>query len=313
MRLVFVGTPSFAVPALKKLLSSRHTVSLVFTQPDRPSGRGRKVRISPIKRLALESGLPVHQPERLGEPEWKGLVEAAGADALVVVAYGKILPSWLFNLPPFGAVNLHASLLPRYRGAAPIPWAIVRGEARTGITTMKINQGLDTGDLLLQEAVDVGPEETALQLHDRLAMIGADLLVRTLDLLEQGRVEARPQNPELASYAPMLKKSDGELDWNQSSQEIFNRVRAFNPWPGAFTYQGQSLLRILKARPVNLPAQQRPAGLLWRWGSTRAVVSCGRGWLELLEVQLENHKPIPASDFLNGIRLQADHSILLGR
>ena len=249
MRLLFMGTPSFAVPTLEKLLSSRHGVSGVFTQPDRPSGRGRRITPCPIKQVALHRGLPVYQPDRLGSEEWRVLVETT-ADALVVVAYGKILPPWLFTLPPFGAVNVHASLLPRYRGAAPIPWAIVRGETRTGVTTMRIDRGMDTGDLLLQKAVAIGPEETSVQLQDRLAVMGADLLVDTLDRLEAGQVRPRPQNPQLVSHAPMLKKSDGEIDWNRSSRQIFNRVRAFNPWPGAFTCRGRSLLRILKARPV---------------------------------------------------------------
>ena len=311
MRLLFMGTPSFAVPTLEKLLSSRHGVSGVFTQPDRPSGRGRRITPCPIKQVALHRGLPVYQPDRLASEEWRVLVETT-ADVLVVVAYGKILPPWLFTLPPFGAVNVHASLLPRYRGAAPIPWAIVRGETRTGVTTMRIDRGMDTGDLLLQKAVAIGPEETSVQLQDRLAVMGADLLVDTLDRLEAGQVRPRPQNPQLVSHAPMLKKSDGEIDWNQSSRQIFNRVRAFNPWPGAFTCRGRSLLRILKARPVTPLLQQQAAGSLWRWDSTRALVACGKGWLELLEVQPENHKPIAASDFLNGLRLQSRHSILLG-
>ena len=311
MRLLFMGTPSFAVPTLEKLLSSRHRVSGVFTQPDRPSGRGRRITPCPIKQVALHRGLPVYQPDRLASEEWRVLVETT-ADALVVVAYGKILPPWLFTLPPFGAVNVHASLLPRYRGAAPIPWAIVRGETRTGVTTMRIDRGMDTGDLLLQKAATIGPEETSVQLQDRLAVMGADLLVDTLDRLEAGQVRPRPQNPQLVSHAPMLKKSDGEIDWNQSSRQIFNRVRAFNPWPGAFTCRGRSLLRILKARPVTPLLQQQAAGSLWRWDSTRALVACGKGWLELLEVQPENHKPIAASDFLNGLRLQSRHSILLG-
>ena len=311
MRLLFMGTPGFAVPALRKLLSSRHRVSGVFTQPDRPSGRGRKLAIGPVKQLALHSGLPVYQPERLAPEEWKTLVETT-ADALVVVAYGKILPSWLFTLPPFGAINVHASLLPRYRGAAPIPWAIVRGETRTGITTMRIDRGMDTGDVLLQNAVEIGEEETSVQLGDRLAVLGADLLAETLDRLEAGQVRPRPQDPQLASYAPMLKKSDGEIDWSRSSRQIFNRVRAFNPWPGAFTRRSRSLLRILKARPVTLPLQEQAAGSLWRWDSKRALVACGEGWLELLEVQPENHRPLAASDFLNGLRLQTGHSIPLG-
>lgn len=311
MRLLFMGTPGFAVPALRKLLSSRHRVGGVFTQPDRPSGRGRKLAIGPVKQLALHRGLPVYQPDRLAQEEWKTLVETT-ADALVVVAYGKILPSWLFTLPPFGAINVHASLLPRYRGAAPVPWAIVRGETRTGVTTMRIDRGMDTGDVLLQKAVEIGQEETSVQLGDRLAVLGADLLVETLDRLEAGRVRPRPQDPQLASYAPMLKKSDGEIDWSRSSRQIFNRVRAFNPWPGAFTRRSGSRLRIVKARPVTLPAQKQAAGSLWRWDSKRALVACGEGWLELLEVQPENHRPLAASDFLNGLRLQTGHSISLG-
>ena len=311
MRLLFMGTPGFAVPTLRKLLSSRHQVSGVFTQPDRRSGRGRKPAIGPVKQVALHNGLPVYQPERLAQEEWKSLVETT-ADALVVVAYGKILPSWLFTLPPFGAINVHASLLPRYRGAAPIPWAIVRDETRTGVTTMKIDRGMDTGDLLLQKAVEIGGEETSVQLGDRLAVLGADLLAETLDRLEAGRVRPRPQDPRLASYAPMLKKSDGEIDWSRSSRQIFNRVRAFNPWPGAFTYRRRSLLRILKARPIAPPVQKQVAGSLWRWDSKRALVACGEGWLELLEVQPENQRPLAASDFLNGLRLQTGHSIPLG-
>ena len=311
MRLLFMGTPGFAVPTLRKLLSSRHEVSGVFTQPDRPSGRGRKLAICPVKQLALLSGLPVHQPERLAPEEWKVLVEST-ADVLVVVAYGKILPPWFFSLPPFGAINVHASLLPRYRGAAPIPWAIVRGETRTGVTTMRIDRGMDTGDVLLQKAVEIGDEENSVQLGDRLAVLGADLLAETLDRLESSQVRPRPQDPQLASYAPMLKKSDGEINWSQSSRQIFNRVRAFNPWPGAFTRRSGSLLRILKARPVTPPVQKQAAGSLWRWDSNRALVACGEGWLELLEVQPESHRPLAASDFLNGLRLQTGRAILLG-
>ena len=311
MRLLFMGTPGFAVPALRKLLSSRHRVSGVFTQPDRPSGRGRKLAVCPVKQLALRRGLPVHQPEQLAPEEWKTLVETT-ADALVVVAYGKILPPWLFTLPPFGAINVHASLLPRYRGAAPIPWAIVRGETRTGVTTMKIDRGLDTGDVLLQKGVEIGPEETSVQLGDRLAVLGADLLAETLDRLEAGRLRPRPQDPRLASHAPMLKKSDGEIDWSRSSRQIFNRVRAFNPWPGAFTRRSGSLLRILKSRPLTPPLREQAAGSLWRWDSKRALVACGEGWLELLEVQPENHRPLAAADFLNGLRLQTGRSIRLG-
>lgn len=313
MRLVFMGTPVFAVPTLEALLSSHHTVSAVFTQPDKPSGRGEKLSAPPVKQLALEQGVSVHQPDKLKAAEWQPIFAGLKADAFVVVAYGRILPQWLLDLPRLGAYNVHASLLPRYRGAAPIHWAIANGESKTGITTMKLDAGMDTGDILLQQEIRIEPEDTSASIHDRLAEIGAGLMLKTLEALEKGTARPLPQDPALATYAPMLKKSDGVLDWSQSAVSLHNRIRAFNPWPGTYTgLQGQTL-RIWKAQPAEALGDALPPGSLLHHSSGTAVVACGTGFLRLEEVQLENRKRTSALDFLHGIRLAKTHSILLGR
>ena len=313
MRLLFMGTPLFAVPTLKALLSSHHTVSAVFTQPDKPSGRGEKLSAPPVKLIALEQGIPVHQPEKLKAPEWQSVFAELKVDAYVVVAYGKILPQWLLDLPRLGAYNVHASLLPKYRGAAPIQWAIANGETKTGITTMKLDAGMDTGDLLLQHEIPIEPEDTCASIHDQLAEIGAELMLKTLDGLEKGTVKPLPQDPALATYAPMLKKFDGLLDWSQSAVPLHNRIRAFNPWPGTYTLLQGQILRIWKARPAEVSGESLPPGSLLHHSSGAAMVACGTGFLRLEEVQLENRKRTSALDFLHGIRLGRTQTILLGR
>ena len=313
MRLLFMGTPAFAVPALKALLSSHHTVAAVFTQPDKPSGRGEKLSAPPVKQLALEQGVSVYQPDKLKAPEWQPVFVELKADAFVVVAYGKILPQWLLDVPRLGAYNVHASLLPKYRGAAPIHWAIANGETRTGITTMKLDAGMDTGDMLLQHEITIEPEDTAASIHDRLAEIGAGLMLKTLDGIEKGTANRIPQDPALASYAPMLKKSDGLLDWNQSAVSLHNRIRAFNPWPGSYTGLQGHTLRICKAQPVDISGELRLPGTLLHHSSGVALVACGTGFLRLLEVQLEDRKRTSALDFLHGIRLGRSQTLLLGR
>jgi methionyl-tRNA formyltransferase len=312
MRLLFMGTPRFAVPTLTRLLTGRHQVIAVFTQPDKAAGRGGKLSVPPVKQVALEYGVQVYQPEKLKAETWQTPINATEADAIVVVAYGKILPSWLITSSKHGAINLHASLLPKYRGAAPINWAIANGETCTGVTTMKIDESLDTGDIFLQESIDIGRHDTACDVYDRLATLGADLMLRTLDLLELGRLKRIPQNPELATYAPMLKKPDGLLNWEQSSADIYNRIRGFNPWPGTYTYIQGTLLRIWKACPLEIRDDQLPGTLTHR-SAHGAVVTCGQGSLQLQEVQLENRRRIAGIDFLHGIRLHENQSILLGR
>ncbi len=312
MRLAFMGTPEFAVPTLRKLLESSHQVTSVFTQSDKRSGRGERMTMSPVKKLSLELGIPVYQPDRLNSDVWRPVFQSVQADAYSVVAYGRILPAWLLDIPRHGAINLHASLLPKYRGAAPINWAIANGEVVTGITTMKIDTGLDTGGILLQEPVAIGPEETASDLHDRLAVFGADLMLRTLDALESRTLTPVPQRNELASYAPILKKSDGLIDWTQPSSKVNDRIRGLNPWPGTYTFLNGSLLRIWKSRPVEINSSTQAPGVLARDPRLGGVVFCHPGQLQLLEVQQEGRKRITATEFLNGLRLGEGQTLLLG-
>lgn len=303
MRLVFLGTPAFAVPTLERMVEAGHDVVEVVTQPDRPRGRGQLPAAPPVKEAALRLGLPVYQPERVRRPEAVERLRAFGVDAMVVVGYGQIIPQAVIDLAPLGIVNVHASLLPKYRGAGPIQWAIVNGETRTGVTTMRIDAGLDTGDMLLKRETEIGPDETAIELGKRLASLGADLLVETLAGLAAGTIVPEKQNGADATYAPLLKKDDGRIDWRQSAAAVHNRVRGLQPWPGAFTsFRGQTL-HVWKTRPA--PGGTRgPAGHIA--GSKPLVVACGEGALELLDVQMEGRKRMPAADFVNGQRVAAD-------
>lgn len=302
MRVVYLGTPQFAVPTLERLAESRHQVVAVYTQPDRPKGRGQQLGLSPVKEAALRLNLPVYQPPRIRRPEV--IEELAGfqADAMVIVGYGQIIPQAILDLPPFGIINVHASLLPAYRGAAPIQWAIANGEMRTGVTTMRIDAGLDTGDMLGKVETDIGPEETAPELGARLAILGADLLMNTLDLIESGAVRPEPQDGTQATYAPILKKEDGHIDWELPATAIYNRVRGFNPWPGAFTtFRGQ-VLHIWQAKPDIGICLGRPGSLHFINRTLHAA--CGQdSALELIEVQLEGRKRVNADAFANGQRL----------
>ena len=294
MRLVFMGTPAFAVPSLEKIVHAGHEVVAVFTQPDRPKGRGQKDALTPVKEAALLLGLQVHQPERIRRPEVIEQLRALAPETMVVVGYGQILPQAILDIPPKGIINVHASLLPKYRGAAPIQWAIARGETRTGVTTMKIDAGLDTGDILLKWETEIGPEETAVELGERLAVAGADLLVRTLAELET--IVPQKQDEAQATYAPILKKEDGEIDWTMATHEILNRIRGFAPWPGCYTLWLGQRLRIWKARALDLPAPAR--GWLGRQKG-RLTAGTGNGGIEILEVQLEGKKRMETSAFLN--------------
>jgi methionyl-tRNA formyltransferase len=302
MRLVFLGTPEFAVPTLERILQGGHEVLAVVTQPDRPSGRGARLAAPPVKQLALRHGLPVYQPERIRRPEAVARLAALQAEVMVVVGYGQIIPQPVIDLPPRGILNVHASLLPRYRGAAPVQWAIVNGETRTGVTIMRIDAGLDTGDILLQAETAIGPEETAIELAARLSGMGAALLVEALDRLARGELPARPQDPAEATYAPLLKKEDGRLDWSQSAAALHNRVRGMQPWPGAHTTFRRRNLHIWRSR---LPAAPAPSLAPGRLRFSRALYAgCGgHSALELLQVQLEGRKRIDAAEFANGQHL----------
>jgi methionyl-tRNA formyltransferase len=307
MRLAFLGTPAFAVPTLEAIVAAGHDVAAVLTQPDRPRGRGQHPAPPPVKESAVRLGLPVYQPERVRRPEAVDHLRLLAVDAMVVVGYGQIIPQSVIDLAPLGIINVHASLLPRYRGAGPIQWSIINGETRTGVTTMRIDAGLDTGDMLLEAATDIGPDENAVELGRRLAVMGADLLVETLAGLAGGTIVPRKQDPAQATYAPLLKKEDGRIDWSQPAQSIHNRVRGLQPWPGAYTTFGGQTLHIWKSGVRGRGAGVREPG---RIDSLRPlVIACGSGALELIELQLEGRKRMPAADFVNGQRL-ADNEIL---
>jgi methionyl-tRNA formyltransferase len=304
MRVVFMGTPAFAVPTLERTVAAGHQVVAVFTQPDRPKGRGQKDAMPPVKEAALRLGLPVFQPERVRRPEVVEQLRAMAADGMVVVGYGQIIPKSILDLPPRGIINVHASLLPKYRGAAPIQWAIARGEQRTGVTTMRINEGLDTGDILLKWETEIGAEETAPELSERLAAAGADLLVRTL--AEIDTIVPQPQDDSQATLAPILKKEDGKIDWQRPPREILNRIRGFDPWPGGYGFLRGLRLQIWKAAAAEISL---PPGAL-KVVNRKLYAGCGAGQsLELREIQLEGKKRMPAAVFLNGFTLAADEQL----
>lgn len=303
MRLIFMGTPHFAVPTLEAIAAAGHSVLSVYTQPDRPKGRGHQVALSPVKEAAIKLGLEVRQPERIRTPEAHRELQAFAADAMVVVGYGKIIPQNIIDIPRYGILNVHASLLPKYRGAAPIQWSIANGETVTGVTTMRIDAGLDTGDMLLRTETQIGPEENAIELGGRLAVIGAELCVATLREVEDGSATATPQDGNQASYAPVLKKEDGLVDWNLTARELYNRSRGFLPWPGTYTYFRGHLLHIWKAKPA-YDISLGISGSLYAV-ERRLLAACGQGTtLEIEEVQLEGRKRITAQAFLNGQRLR---------
>ncbi len=298
LNLVFCGTPRFAVPTLEKLIASGFAVSAVVTQPDRPRGRGLELAPSPVKARAVELGLPVTQPAKIkNNPEFQSLISSLHPDAIIVVGYGRMIPQWMLDLPRHGNINLHASLLPKYRGAAPIQWAIARGEPATGVTTMRIDSGLDTGDILLQKEIPIVPQDTAETLAPRLAAMGAELMVETLRGLEAGEIHPRAQEHAKATLAPILKKEEGRIDFHRTAQEICNRLRGFQPWPGAFTaFRGKSL-QLWEAKPV---PSQIELGKLVVQGDRLFAGSGESTALELLEVQPEGKKRMPARDFVHG-------------
>ncbi|MGO8733089.1 MAG: methionyl-tRNA formyltransferase [Terriglobia bacterium] len=306
MKLIFCGTPQFAVPTLERLIAEKHDLELVITNPDEPSGRGYEVKPSPVKLAALNAGLEVFQPLKLKEESTAGFLSKFRPDFMVVVAYGHIIPRWMIDLSKHGCINLHASLLPKYRGAAPIQWAIMRGESVTGATTMKIDEGLDTGDILLEREIPIQAEDTTETLSERLSGMGADLMVETLPKLMRAEIRPQPQNHAQATFAPILRKEDGRIDWGLRVEEIGWRVRGLRPWPGAYTSFRSKNLHIWSAAPVigQVSPGQEPGTLLPDRGTL--WVACGQGTLlEIQELQLEGRKRLLARDFLNGVRPSA--------
>ena len=311
MRVVFCGTPLFAVPAFKHLLAQTDfQIIAVITQPDRPRGRGQEISFSPIKEAALAADVPVHQPVKVRVPEVQTLLQSLAPDAIVIIAYGQIIPAGLLPIPKLGWINLHASLLPKYRGAAPINWAIANGETKTGVTTMRIDAGMDTGEILLQKEMEIGATETAPELAVRMSELGAPLMAQTLRGLAAGSIAPHPQNHDLASLAPILKKGNGRIDWSRSATEIFHRIRGFAPWPGAYTaFRGQTCHIWGEPASKELAGDTRELDKNLIPGTVRAkgnelLVSCGGATsLRVRSVKLEGRKQVSAAEFLHGARL----------
>jgi len=304
MKLVFCGTPSFAVPTLKAVLRAGHRVELVVCQPDRPAGRGMQLVIPPVKEAANIAGITVTQPGKIKNNfEFRTRLEEIQPDAIIVVAYGRIIPKWMLDLPRFGNLNLHGSLLPKYRGAAPIQWAVANGEPVTGVTTMRLDEGLDTGDILMQREMAIAPDQTAVDLFPLLAEMGASLMVETLDGLASGTLQPTKQDSSLSTLAPLLTRDDGRMDFSQPSMSIYNRWRGFQHWPGAWTLlSGKKLTahRLMPLEPSAFSGDPADPGAI-RVEGGRLFVRCGeQTWLELVEIQLEGKKRMPAADFLRG-------------
>lgn len=301
-RIVFFGTPSFAIPALRELLDSEDEVIAVVTQPDRPQGRGRKIKPSEIKEFIKEKlggKLLIFQPESVKEASFEKGLREINPDLFVVVAYGQILPKRILEIPKYGAINLHASLLPKYRGASPIAWAIMNGEKFTGVTTILMDEGMDTGDILLQQNIQIMEDDTSETLSHRLAEIGSKLLKETIKRMKDRSIKPIPQDHSKASYAPLLKKEDGKIDWQKRAEEIDRQVRAFNPWPGAFTYFNGKILKIYKGDWRKTSNPEKPGRVIWV-GSDFIEVQTGDGTFLIKELQLEGKKRINTKEFLLG-------------
>ncbi len=298
-----MGTPQFAVPGLRALHENGHETALVVTQPDRPKGRGRKIRASPVKQTALELDYPVIQPNSIKTPEFVDRIKSLKLDFQVVIAYGKILPENVLALPRFGTINIHASLLPKLRGAAPIQWAVINGDTETGICSMLMDKGMDTGDVLLTAREPILPEDTAGSLHDRLAGIGATVLIDTLNSYADDTIQPIPQNHDLATYAPMLTKDDGLINWNKPAQSLECFIRGVTPWPGAYTFWEDKRLKIFQSAPIAVDTSDPPGTVLPGFPDELRIAT-GDGALSILEIQSPSGKRLPIKEFLRGHPIQ---------
>ncbi|HST21192.1 MAG TPA: methionyl-tRNA formyltransferase [Blastocatellia bacterium] len=305
MKLIFMGTPEFAVPSLARLIQDGHQVAAVFTQPDKPAGRGKLVQAPPVKLFALERGISVHQPARIKtNEEVRAVFETIAPDACIVAAYGKILPEWLLGIPRLGCINVHASLLPKYRGAAPINWAIANGERETGVTIMQMDVGMDTGPMIARRGLVIQDDETTPELSTRLAHLGAEALSAVLPLIERGEITPTSQDEQEATYAPILKREDGLIDWRMSAREIANRVRAFQPWPGTYTQFRGSRLTFWRARETEVKSEPAEPGTITSIDKSAIIVACaGSTALGVEELQTEGKRKMSARDFVNGMRI----------
>ena len=311
MRIVFMGTPDFAVPSLRALLDGGYNVVGVFCQPDRPKGRGHKLAPCPVKEVALEAGIPVFQPERIKRAEGVEMLKSCAPDLCVTAAFGQLLSQEILDIPPLGTVNVHSSLLPKHRGSAPINWSIIKGDKVTGVSTMFTDIGMDTGDRLLMRETPIGERETAGELSDRLAVMGAQLLVETLKALEAGTLVRTPQNPDEATYEPKMDKELGRIDWAKPAAEIDCLVRGTTPWPGAFTTVGEGTMKVFEVRVCGDKTDAAPGTVLAADAKVGLVVACGDAQLELTQIQMPGAKRMNAKDYLRGHSI--DTGVCLGR
>lgn len=300
--IIFMGTPQFAVPALKALHKNDQDIALVVTQPDRPKGRGRKLTPSPVKETAMNLGFSVIQPSSVRTAEFSNCIEKHTPDFIVVVAFGHIIPKNILAIPKIATINIHASLLPKYRGPAPIQWAIINQEKKTGVTTMLMDEGLDTGDILLSSELEIEPDDTSGTLHDRLADLGADLLIQTLNAFETGDINPISQDHTQATYAPMLKKNDGRMNWKLPAESLEALIRGMTPWPGAFTFHDKKRLKIFKAKTIVMDTEASP-GTVLKGFPDELWISTGKGVLSIMEIQGESGKHLLIKDFLRGYKL----------
>jgi methionyl-tRNA formyltransferase len=300
--IIFMGTPQFAVPALKTLHKNDQDIALVVTQPDRPKGRGRKLTPSPVKETAMNLGYSIIQPSSVRTAEFSNCIEKHTPDFIVVVAFGHIIPKNILTIPKIATINIHASLLPKYRGPAPIQWAIINEEKETGITTMSMDEGLDTGDILLSSKLEIASDDTSKTLHDRLADLGADLLIQTLKAFETGDINPISQDHTQATYAPMLKKNDGRMNWKLPAESLEALIRGMTPWPGAFTFHDKKRLKIFKAKTIVMDTEASP-GTAIKSFPDELWISTGKGVLSIMEIQGESGKRLLIKDFLRGYKL----------
>lgn len=304
MKIIFMGTPDFSVGTLEALSQAGHEITLAVTQPDKPKGRGKSMQFPPVKEAALSHGIEVYQPVKIRDEACINYLRNYEADIIVVVAFGQILPKEILTMPRYGCVNVHASLLPKYRGAAPIQWAVINGEQITGVTTMRMDEGLDTGDMILKEEVVLVPEETGGSLFERLAKTGAELCVKTLTEIENGTAAYTPQNHELATHTKMIKKQLGQIDWKKPAEELERLIRGLNPWPSAYTYLNGKTLKIWKASVEEQAKPQAEPGHVCGVAKDSLLVQTGQGMLKLLEVQLEGKKRMTIDAFLRGYSVE---------
>lgn len=305
MRIIFMGTPDFSVPTLEALVASEHEVAAVVTQPDKPKGRGKEIHMSPVKECALKHNIPVYQPVRARDEAFVEEMRTLKPDAMVVIAFGQILPKSLLDLPKYGCVNIHASLLPKYRGAAPIQWAVINGDEETGITTMMMDVEMDTGDMLEKTVIKLNPDETGGSLFDRLSLLGGDLILSTLSKLEKGEITPQPQDHAQATYVKKIFKSMGDIDWTMDAVSIERLVRGLNPWPSAFTRWNGKMLKIWEAKVLPDPETKAPCGSVIRASDEGLKIQTGNGVLCVTSLQLEGKKRMDTAAFLRGYQVES--------